>query len=85
MLQCSDLVHKGTKANKALTSNSVPVSAVLAKSTGMVTVTQKITKTQLVYFKTERCPAGPGRELYSRAHLAEGVLIFSVTGEAKGL
>ena len=38
------MVHKDTKANKALTSNSVLVSAVPAKLTGMVTVMQKITK-----------------------------------------
>ena len=42
--------------------------------TGMVTVMQGITKMQLVYFKTEGCPAGPGRELYGRAHLTGGVL-----------
>ena len=35
-------------------------------------------------FQTERCPAGPGRERYGWV-LAVGVLMFSATGEAKGL
>ena len=78
MLQCSDLVRNDTKANEALTGNSIPVSAVLVKLTGMVMVMQKITKTQLVYFKTERYLALPGEGLYSRAHLAR---VFSVIPE----
>ena len=85
MLRCSDLVHKGTKANETLTGGWVPVSAIQVESTGMVMAMQNITTMQLVYFKTERCLVGPGRELYGRAHLAGGVLMFSVTREAKGL
>ena len=55
----SDSVHKGTKANKALTGNSVLVSAVLAESTSTVMVMQKIPKLQLVYFKLRGARQGP--------------------------
>ena len=60
MLRCSDLVCKGTKAIEALTDNLVLVSAVPAESTSMVTVTQKITKTQLVYLKQRGAQQVPG-------------------------
>ena len=59
MLQHSNPVCKGTKANEALTGSSVPVSAVPVEFTSMVMVTQETTKMRLSYFKTERCPAGP--------------------------
>ena len=75
MLQHSNLVCKGTKANEALTGSSVPVSAVPVELTSTVMVTQETTKMWLSYFKTERCPAG---ELYGRAHLAG---VFSIIPE----
>ena len=60
MLQHSNLLCKGTKANEALTGSSVLVSAVPVELTSMVMVTQETTKMWLSYFKTERCLAGPG-------------------------
>ena len=60
MLRHSNPVRKGTKANDALTGSSVLVSAVPIELTSTVTVTQETTKMWLSYFKTERCPTGPG-------------------------
>ena len=60
MLRHSNLVRKGAKANEALAGSSVLVSAVPVELTSTVMVTQETTKMWLSYFKTERCPAGPG-------------------------
>ena len=73
MLLRSSLVCKGTKANKALTSNLVLVSAVLAKLTGMVMVMQKITKMpQVVYLKQRDAWQGSGESFMVELTWLEG-------------